>query len=120
MEGFLYSTLKAEVKRRESVAAERAAAALRVLLNDKYAVFTNIKKSAAVQSDEMHMNDRNGYGQYCGGYYFGNIFIQIVETRSAIETIETNASRIDKRFVFLANHWRAICEIRKCYLEELR
>jgi hypothetical protein len=54
MEGFTYTQLKAEVRRRELAALERANKALRLLLG-RPAEFRNIDKSLEVNCSFVHM-----------------------------------------------------------------
>jgi len=107
MEGFAYSQLRAEVKRRKRAAKKRANKALRTLLNDDTAKFHYMQHAMSVSCDGYELHH---FGTSTGMFHGAHGHTTIQATRENIT---------DAKFLFIADCWPIICAIRNAYKTEL-
>jgi hypothetical protein len=120
MEGFKYSLIMAELKRREEGADWRANHALRELLKDKRAVFVhNHTQQPEVRSKGVCLDRRDDDGTYRGSSAVLPYGRQHLIGSLAEFEAKDDLSLVEEHFILLAKKWDAICVIYEAYKKEL-
>jgi hypothetical protein len=111
MEGFTCKQLRKELKRRKEVAEKRAHKKLRKLLHEEDAHFIDIRAWAAVRCGNYGLSyfDPSTI-KYHGGKRDGDNWTILTATMWDIN---------DEKFLFIAEHWVDICEIRRKYIKAI-